>query len=41
MKRVAVALVVIVIAVLALSACNHSTCPAYSDTNTQQVENNS
>ena len=40
MKRIAVALVVTVIVVLALSACNHSTCPAYSDTNTTPIENN-
>ena len=40
MKRIAVALVVIGIAVLAFSACNHSTCPAYSDTNSAPIENN-
>jgi len=40
MKKLALVLLVAIIAIIAFSACNHSACPAYSDNNTEQAENN-
>ena len=38
MKKIAIICVVCILTVLALSACNQSTCPAYSNAEMEQTE---
>jgi uncharacterized alpha/beta hydrolase family protein len=40
MKKIAVILVICFITAIFVSACNEKSCPAYSQTETSQAENN-
>lgn len=39
MKRLVKIAIVAIVLVITITACSHSTCPAYSDNSEQQLEN--